>query len=66
MVNSAFSNTVVRKKEKLKEEIIDLLKKSENPFSTSDLAAKLDKAWHTIYRTCLMLQIYHKIEVFKI
>jgi Mn-dependent DtxR family transcriptional regulator len=59
-------STVVRKKEKLKEDIVKLIKSSENPLSTSDLSAKLEKAWHTIDRTCLMLQIDGKIDGFKV
>ncbi|MBU0907018.1 MAG: hypothetical protein KKD18_05920 [Nanoarchaeota archaeon] len=57
---------VVRKKEDLKEKIVDLLKNSENPLSTSDLAVEFDKAWHTVDRTCLMLQIDGKIQGFKV
>ena len=57
---------VVRKKEDLKEKIIDLLKNSENPLSTSDLVVKFGKAWHTIDRTCLMLQIDGKVQGFKV
>jgi hypothetical protein len=48
-----------------KEEIICELKSSENPLSTSDLALRLKKAWHTIDRACLMLMIEHKIDGFK-
>lgn len=59
-------STVVRKKEELKEKIILALKTSENPLSTSDLTSQLGKAWHTIDRACLMLQIDGKIDGFKI
>lgn len=59
-------SSVVRKNLLLKENIVEILKKSENPKSTSDLAAQLDKAWHTIDRTCLMLQIDNRINGFKI
>lgn len=48
-----------------KEEIIHELKSSENPLSTSDLALRLKKAWHTIDRACLMLRIEDKINGFK-
>ena len=50
----------------IQEDILKLLKNAEIPFSTSDLAAKLDKAWHTIDRACLMLQISGKIDGFKV
>lgn len=62
----ANNGTVVRKKDKLKEDIIKLIKSSENPLSTSDLTLALNKAWHTIDRTCLMLQIDDKIVGFKV
>lgn len=64
--SSTVISAVVRKKEKLKENIVELLKNSENPLSTSDLTNKLDKAWHTIDRTCLMLQIEGKLDGFKV
>jgi hypothetical protein len=66
MINSTNKGTVVRKKEELKEKIIESLKNSNNPLSTSDLDSLLKKAWHTIDRTCLMLQIDGKIEGFKV
>ena len=50
----------------IKKDIPKLLKSSENPLSTSDLAVSLKKAWHTIDRACLMLQIDGKVEGFKI
>lgn len=49
-----------------REEIVKELKSLENPLSTSDLALRLKKAWHTIDRTCLMLQIDGKVEGFKV
>jgi len=55
-----------RKKRELKEKIVELLRDSSNPLSTSDLADKLSKAWHTIDRACLMLQIDGKLEGFKV
>lgn len=57
---------VVRKKEDLKEKIVSLLKNSENPLSTSDLVLQTEKSWHTIDRTCLMLQIDGKILGFRV
>ena len=48
-----------------KESIEHELKGSENPLSTSDLALRLNKAWHTIDRACLMLRIDGKIDGFK-
>jgi hypothetical protein len=59
-------STVVRKKLALNEEILKALKTAPNPLSTSDLSAHLNKAWHTIDRACLMLQIEGKLDGFKI
>ena len=50
----------------IKDSIVALLKDSDNPLSTSDLASKLGKAWHTIDRACLMLRIEEKIDGFKV
>jgi hypothetical protein len=65
MGDSAVKSANVRKKEELQKDIMDLLKKSNIPLSTSDLAYKLSKSWHTIDRACLMLQIVDKVEGFK-
>ena len=59
-------STVVRKNEQLKKEIENYVKKAERPLSTSDLTILTKKAWHTIDRTCLKLQIEGKIDGFKI
>lgn len=66
MNKGAVKGTVVCKKDKLKEEIIKILKDAENPLSTSDLANYLNKAWHTIDRACLMLQIDDRANGFKV
>lgn len=58
--------TVVRKKEDLKENILHIVKKNSNPVSTSDLVLQVGKAWHTIDRACLMLQIEGKLVGFKV
>jgi len=57
---------VVRKNLKLKKDIIKAIKDSPIPLSTSDLSFKLKKAWHTIDRACLMLQIAGKLIGFKV
>ena len=66
MYNSTNKSASVRKKEKLAVSILSELKKSKNPISTSDLCVKLDRAWHTIDRACLILQLEGKIDGFKI
>ena len=55
-----------RPKLDVKKEILKKLKTAKNPLSTSDLSASLKKAWHTIDRACLMLQIEKKIIGFKV
>jgi Mn-dependent DtxR family transcriptional regulator len=46
--------------------IIDAVKKSELPISTTDISNKINKSWHTVDRHCLKLQIDGKITGFKI
>lgn len=67
------NSTAVRKKSvrgrprlDLKSEILALIKNSNVPVSTSDIMAHLGKAWHTIDRACLMLQIESKLDGFKV
>ena len=60
------NSAVVRKNQKLKEDIVRILNQSDNPKSTSDISFLLDKAWHTIDRTCMMLQIGGKLDGFKV
>ena len=55
-----------RPKLNVKVDILKELKASENPLSTSDLSSSLKKAWHTIDRACLMLQIDDKIIGFRV
>lgn len=55
-----------RPKLDIKKEILKELKTTDKPLSTSDLVASLKKAWHTIDRACLMLQIDEKVDGFKI
>lgn len=67
---SSNNNTIIRKKGRptinIKDEILNILKNSSNPMSTSDLTSKLNKAWHTIDRACLMLQVEDKVYGFKV
>lgn len=60
------ANNRSKKGDELKKDIVDSLKQSEIPLSTSDLSFKLKKAWHTIDRACLMLQIENKVQGFKV
>lgn len=51
--------------EKIKEEIIDVLSKSQNPISTNDICLKLERSWHSIQTNCLRLQIEGRIHGFR-
>lgn len=70
MIKGTNKSTIIRKKGRpnlnIKKEIILELKKSENPLSTSDLTVKLSRAWHTIDRACLMLQIDGNVNGFRV
>tara|TARA_Y100000034_G_C6538715_1_gene232325 strand:+ start:124 stop:363 length:240 start_codon:yes stop_codon:yes gene_type:complete len=55
-----------RPKLDIKGDIVRELKATDKPLSTSDLMALLGKAWHTIDRACLMLQIDGKVDGFKV
>lgn len=46
--------------------VFELKNSSDRPLSTSDLSAKLDRAWHTIERACLMLQIAGRVDGFRV
>lgn len=51
--------------EKIKEEIIDVLSKSQNPLSTNDICLRLERAWHSIQTNCLRLQLEGRIHGFR-
>jgi len=55
-----------RPKLDVKADIFKILSQSSRPLSTSDLCNELGKAWHTIDRACLMLQIDGKMDGFKV
>lgn len=69
MVKGTAKSTVVRKKGRptldIKKGILSELKSSNYPLSTSDLASRLNRAWHTIDRACLSLQIDGSVDGFK-
>ncbi|MFA5061225.1 MAG: hypothetical protein WC494_02830 [Candidatus Pacearchaeota archaeon] len=54
------------KEDKLKKEILSVLKKESQPVSTKDIAEKLSKPWHSIQMRCLMLQIQGKVNGFRV
>lgn len=47
-------------------DIIKILKESENPVSTREIALKIGRAWHSVNTHCMQLQIDGKVEKFKI
>lgn len=55
-----------RPKINVKADILKQLSANSRPLSTSDLVVNLGKAWHTIDRACLMLQIDGKVDGFKV
>ena len=65
-IHGSIRSTVISANSSTKEDILRELKSSENPLSTSDLALRLKKAWHTIDRACLMLKFDLKIDGFKV
>jgi FKBP-type peptidyl-prolyl cis-trans isomerase (trigger factor) len=46
--------------------ILDTIKNAKNPISTRDISLRINKAWHTIDRHCLKLQLKGKINGFRI
>jgi repressor of nif and glnA expression len=47
-------------------QILTVLKESENPISTRDLALKIDRAWYSVQTHCLKLQVKGKIKGFNV
>ena len=56
-----------KKREWLKENILKILKSSDKPVSTQELADKLNgKPWHSVHTRCLMLQVEGRILGFRV
>jgi Mn-dependent DtxR family transcriptional regulator len=64
-VKSADKSTFKRN-DRIEEGILNYLKKSENPVSTTDIANKLNHSWHTIIRYCLNLELKGKVTKFNL
>ena len=47
-------------------DILKILKSSETPVSTRDLAIKIGRAWHSVQTHCLRLQLNEKIDGFQV
>jgi repressor of nif and glnA expression len=56
----------IKKEDKLKLSIIEILNNSVNPVSTQEIASQLEKPWHSIQTRCLRLQIEGKINGFRV
>jgi repressor of nif and glnA expression len=55
-----------KKEDKLKKEIIEILRNETQPISTQDIAEKLARPWHSIQTRCLMLQISGELTGFRV
>jgi len=53
-------------RQKISSSIIEAVKESEIPISTTDISKKINKSWHTIDRHCLKLQLEGRITGFKV
>ena len=50
----------------IKNSILQILKNSDKPLSTDDIAKLLNKSWHTIIRYCLDLENEERLIKFEI
>jgi len=50
----------------IQKKIVKVLRDSENPVSTRDLALKIGRAWHSVQHHCFRLQIAGKIHGFQV
>lgn len=57
---------LTKESESIEEQILNLLKNSENPISTREICLRLNHAWHSVNNRCLRLQIEGKIDGFKV
>jgi len=56
-----------KKREWLKENILKILRGSERPVSTQELADKLGgRPWHSVHTRCLILQVEGLVEGFRV
>jgi hypothetical protein len=61
------SRTINRKKEdELIEGILKVLRASNKPMATQEIAEILTRPWHSIQTRCLMLQINNKLNGFRV
>jgi len=65
MVKRMIDRTINRKEKKLMDDVLGILKSSENPRSTAEIASLLDVSWHSIQTRCLRLQVAGKLTGFR-
>ncbi len=58
-------NRTIKNEQKISESILNLLKTSENPLSTAEIASMLGMPWHSVQTRCLRLQVEEKIDGFR-
>lgn len=51
--------------DEISENIFNLLKKSDKPLSTQEIADNISRPWHSVQNRCLRLQIEGKINGFR-
>ena len=54
------------KSKQIERSIYTAIKNSKNPISTREISIKIKRAWHTVDRHCLKLELKGKIRGFKI
>jgi len=64
MVKRTFKSAV--KRTNIKKSILGVLGGSKKPLSTTEVASKTGKSWHTVLRYCMDLEIDGKVSKFEI
>jgi predicted ArsR family transcriptional regulator len=62
-MNKSMLKSAINRKD-LKEKILEVLKNSNKPLSTDEIASKLKISWHTVMRHCLDLELQDKLSKF--
>ena len=63
-MKSTLKSTINRKR--IEEKILEFLKESTQPVSTTDIASELGISWHTVIRHCLNLELEEKVSKFTV
>jgi hypothetical protein len=62
IMDSAINGTISGR---IREEIVDVILKSQNPLSTQDICLKLERSWHSVQTNCLRLQVEGRLHGFR-